>query len=312
MYRIGVDVGGTGIKAGIVDYSGNIIGKGQCRTNIEGGFNNIVNDIANLIKIIVEENGLVLQDIKSVGLGIPGIINKKGEATCVNLNWYNVPLISKLRELISNVEIYAQNDATVAALAEAKYGSMKEFNVGIMLTLGTGVGGGIIINDKVFSGAHGIGSELGHIIIGENFYNCNCGNNGCFETFCSATAIIKYAQKLINEGRRSIILQKANNNINDIDAKIIFDSYRENDDVANETIKRFKNYLAIGIANLIHSFDPEVISIGGGISKADDIILDGLKDLVKKHIIFKDLEVANIVIAKFGNDAGIIGSSVLS
>lgn len=312
MYRIGIDVGGTGIKAGIVNYNGNIIGKGECRTNTESGFDNIVNDIANLVKKIVVENGLIMKDIKSVGLGIPGTINKKGEATCVNINWNNVPLINKLKELLPNIQVYAQNDATVAALAETKYGSMKGTNIGIMLTLGTGVGGGIVINEKVFSGAHGIASEFGHMIIGENFYNCNCGNNGCFETFCSATAIIKYAQKLINEGRKSIILEKANNNINCIDAKIVFDSYRENDEVAIEIINRFKNYLAIGISNLVHSFDPEVISLGGGVSRAHDIILDGLEELVKKHIIFEDVEISDIVIAQFGNDAGIIGSSVLS
>src|SRR5699024_8917028 len=147
---------------------------------------------------------------------------------------------------------------------------------GVMITLGTGVGGGIVIDNKLIVGSNGVGAEIGHTMIASNFYDCNCGNNGCFETFCSATAIIKYTQKLLNEGRESIIMDMCKKNIDNITAKMVFDAYRENDSVAKEIINRFKKYLAIGIGNIVNFIDPAVISIGGGVSNASDIILDVL------------------------------------
>ena len=223
----------------------------------------------------------------------------------------NDPLEKRLKEKFTNTRIVVENDANVAALAEYSYGSMKGYDVGVMLTLGTGVGGGIIINGKAFSGAHGIGSELGHIIIDSNFYDCNCGNNGCFETFCSATAIIKYAQKLISEGNESLILKMAGGDIDKIDAKIVFDAYREKDIVAIETIKRFKEYFIKGIVSIIHFIDPEIISIGGGVSNASDILLDNLEEEIQKRVIYNGNGVAKVVIAEFKNDAGILGASAL-
>lgn len=217
----------------------------------------------------------------------------------------------KLKENFPNAKIVVENDANVAAVAEYKYGSMKGYDIGVMLTLGTGVGGGIIINGKPFSGAHGIGSEIGHIILDSNFYTCNCGNNGCFETFCSATAIIKYAQKLIKEGRETLVLNMAENDIEKINAKMVFDAYKENDEVAVEVVKRFKEYLLKGIISIIHFIDPEIISIGGGVSNASDIILEGLEEEINKRAIYNGNGLAKVVIAEFKNDAGILGASAL-
>ena len=180
-----------------------------------------------------------------------------------------------------------------------------------MLTLGTGVGGGIIINGKPFVGAHGMGSELGHMVIGKNYFDCKCGNNGCFETFCSATAIIKYTQKLLEEGAKSVIRDKCQDCLNAVNAKMVFDAYREQDEVAIQVINRFKHYLAIGIANIINSIDPHVITLGGGVSRAGDILLEGLKEEVRKHILYKKECFADLVIAKLGNDAGMIGAAFL-
>ena len=312
MYYIGVDIGGTGIQAGVVDNNGKILFRKECPTDILGGFEKIIEDINHLIRTMLKENDVCISDIKSIGFGVPGFVSKKGKVTSVNLNWKEEDFISILQAKFPQINVYAENDATVAALAEAKAGSMKGCNVGVMYTLGTGVGGGIIINGKVFSGAHNIGSEIGHVIIDTNYYDCNCGNNGCLETFCSATAIINYAKKLISEGNDSKILQLANNDIDSINAKNVFDAYRLNDDVAIETINRFKLYLAKAIAGMINTLDPEVISIGGGVSKSGDIILDGLDELVKKYVTFKNEEFADIVIATLGADAGIVGSAFLS
>lgn len=309
MYTIGIDVGGTSIKAGLV-YNGEIISRISKETNRLGGGAKLIEDIDDIVSRIISENKIIIEDINTIGIGIPGVVNKKNQVTCVNLGIKNEVLAPKIKERFPSTEVKIENDANVAALAESKYGSMKGYNTGVMLTLGTGIGGGIIINGKPFSGAHGIGSEIGHIIISTNDFDCNCGNNGCFETFCSATAIIKYAQKLVDEGRETLILSNINSR-DDITAKSVFDAYKDGDEVAIEVINRFKEYLAIGIANIINFLDPEVISIGGGISNASDIMLDGLELLVRKHVIFSEEDIANIVIAKFKNDAGILGASAL-
>lgn len=312
MYYIGVDIGGTGVQAGVVAENGQILFRKECPTDVLSGFEKIMEDINQLVRTMLEENGVQILEIKSIGFGVPSFINKKGQVTCVNLGWKEEDFINTLKSKFPETNVYAENDATVAALAEAKAGSMKGCDVGVMYTLGTGVGGGIIINGKVFNGAHNMGSEIGHVIVDTNYFDCNCGNNGCLETFCSATAIIKYAKKLIEEGNDSKILELANNNIENINAKNVFDAYRLNDKVAIETINRFKEYLAKAIAGMINTLDPEVISLGGGVSRAGDIILDGLDELVRKYIIYKNEDFADIVIATLGADAGIVGAAFLS
>lgn len=312
MYYIGVDIGGTGVQAGVVDENGQILFRKECPTDVLSGFEKIMEDINQLVRTMLKENGVQISEIKSIGFGVPSFINKKGQVTCVNLGWKEEDFINTLKSKFPETNVYAENDATVAALAEAKAGSMKGCDVGVMYTLGTGVGGGIIINGKVFNGAHNMGSEIGHVIVDTNYFDCNCGNNGCLETFCSATAIIKYAKKLIEEGNDSKILELANHNIENINAKNVFDAYRLNDKVAIETINRFKEYLAKAIAGMINTLDPEVISLGGGVSRAGDIILDGLDELVRKYIIYKNEDFADIVIATLGADAGIVGAAFLS
>ena len=311
MYFVGVDIGGTGIQAGIVSEGGEILFRKECETDTSSGFNKVMDDINILVRSLLEENEIGIKEIKSIGFGVPSFINNKGLVTCVNLGWYEVEFIQALYQRFPEVEVHAENDATVAALGEAKFGSMKDANIGILYTLGTGVGGGIVINQKVITGSHGMGSELGHAIIGENYYDCNCGNNGCLETFCSATAIIKYAQKLITEGQKSIILDMSNGYIENINAKMVFDAYRENDKVAIETIDRFKLYLGKAMASMVNILDPDTISIGGGVSRASDVILDGLEDIVRKHILYKKEKFADIVCASLGADAGIIGAAFL-
>ncbi|WDC85033.1 ROK family protein [Caloramator sp. mosi_1] len=210
------------------------------------------------------------------------------------------------------IQVFIDNDATVAGLAEYEFGSMKGCKSGILLTLGTGIGGGIVLNGEVYSGAHGVGSEIGHMIIGENFYNCNCGKNGCFETFASSTAIIRYTQKLIKDGNTdTIILQKVDGDLDKINAKIIFDSAKEGDRVAKMAVDRLVKYLVIGIFNIVNFMDPEVIALGGGISNAGEYLLNQVKEEFEKNKFFKTLPAANIVLAQFKNDAGILGAAML-
>lgn len=310
MYKIGIDVGGMSIKAGVV-VNGEITTRAVKETNQSGGLENMIKDIIDLVENLLVESKLVIKDIGSIGIGFPGIVTKEGRVTCVNLGLENSLIVPKLEEYFNGTHVGVGNDANVAALAEYVYGSMKGYNSGVMITLGTGVGGGIVIDGNLIIGANGIGAEIGHTILDTNYYNCNCGNNGCFETFCSATAIIKYAQKLLNENRETIIRDMCENNTENITAKMVFDAYKENDEVAIEIVDRFKKYLAMGIGNIVNFIDPAVISIGGGVSNASEILLDGLSDSVKQYLPFKKAKIGDIVIAKFKNDAGIIGASAL-
>ena len=310
MYKIGIDIGGMSIKAGLV-VNGEIIQRSVKETNQLGGLENIVEDITQIVNKLLHKSELDINDIESIGIGFPGIVTDEGRVTCVNIGLENALIIPQLEERLKGTIVRASNDANVAALAEHVYGSMKGYNSGVMITLGTGIGGGIVIDNKLIVGSNGVGAEIGHTMIANNYYDCNCGNNGCFETFCSATAIIKYAQKLLNENRETIIRDMCKNDINNITAKMVFDAYRENDMVAKEIINRFKKYLAIGIGNIVNFIDPAVISIGGGVSNASDILLDGLSEQVKQHLPFKNTKIGDIVIAKFKNDAGIIGASAL-
>lgn len=312
MYLVGIDIGGTGIQAGLVNKEGEIIFKKECSTDSKSGFDKVMMDIKQLVMGLLEEAKVEMIEIESIGVGIPSFINKKGEVTCVNLGWYNVNIVQTLKHIFPQVPTFVENDATVAAIAESRFGSMKNNDIAVMLTLGTGVGGGIIINGKPFTGAHGMASEIGHVVIGENYFNCNCGNNGCFETFCSATAVINYAKKLLEDNQDSLMYEACEKDLNKMTAKIVFDAYRENDVLAKQVIERFKSYLAIGIAGIINTLDPHIIAIGGGVSRAGDIILDGLNDQIRSHILYKEEDFAPIVIATLGNDAGIIGAAFLN
>ena len=310
MYKIGIDIGGMSIKAGLVD-NGEIIDRLAKETDIQGGLDKLVEDITYLVNELISQNNIIIEQIETIGIGFPGVVTNEGAVTCVNLGLKNALIVPKLKENFKNTTVKVGNDANVAALAEYAYGSMNGYDTGVMITLGTGVGGGIVVNGKLITGANGVGAEIGHMMIASNYYNCNCGNNGCFETFCSATAIIKYTQKLLEENKESIIRNMCENDIDKVTAKMVFDAYKENDDIAVEVIKRFKKYLAMGLGNIVNFIDPGVISIGGGVSNASDILLDGLCEEVKKHLPYKETPIGDIVIAKFKNDAGILGASAL-
>lgn len=309
---IGIDLGGTNIAVGIVNENGDILFEKSCSTKAERSAEEVVDDMANLTLEIIKEFKIDSNEIKAVGVGIPGLANKEGNVLfCVNLGWYDVPLKKMLEERL-NIPVYIDNDATVAALAEYESGAMKGCKSGVMITLGTGVGGGIILDGKVYSGFNGVGSEIGHMVVGENFYNCNCGKNGCLETFTSSTAIIKYTQKLLTESNEaSLIRKEINDNLDKLNAKIIFDCAKQGDKIAVLAVERLVKYLGVGIVNMINFIDPEIIALGGGVSHAGKYLLDLVVEEVNKNKFFKDLPSAKIVLAKLGNNAGIIGAAMV-
>lgn len=306
---IGIDLGGTNIAGGLVSDSGDILKKYSLPTKSERGSEAVIKDIAEVISKL--GNGLEEDKIKGVGIGIPGIADPEtGDViACVNLNWYHEPLSTRLRTMTS-YPIYVDNDATVASVAEFEVAQGGIYKNGVMLTLGTGVGGGIMIDGKVISGHHGIGSELGHMIVGEGLYKCNCGRCGCLETFASSRAIIHYAKLLLKESPNSLMLEYTNNNQDLIDGEIIFKAALNEDSTAIKVVDRMVNYLSIGIMNIVSFIDPEIILIGGGLSNAGEFLINRLNEAVRHLKYYRDVDCAKVELAKLKNDAGIIGAAM--
>lgn len=305
---IGIDLGGTNIAGGLVDDAGQILKSVSTPTLVDRGSDAIIADIAKVIETLKAD----AENVKSIGIGIPGIADPHtGQVlACVNLKWYHVPLKEKLEALVK-IPVFIDNDATVAGVAEFQVSQKGRYKNAVMLTLGTGVGGGIIVGGEVVSGHHGIGSEIGHMIIGDNFYDCNCGRNGCLETFASSTAIIKYSKHLFEMGETSeYILNATNGDLNKINGQIIFDAAKAGDGLANKVVDRLVKYLSRGIINVICMIDPEIIVLGGGISHAGDFLVDKINIALEDLKYFKDSALAKIEIAKLKNDAGIIGAAM--
>jgi len=312
MIYIGVDLGGTNIAVGLVDEEGKILLKGSTPTLVERGPEPIIRDMGKLSLELLEKGGYSLDDVKAIGVGVPGVADsEKGLVYfCTNLGWHNVPLTSILTQVIDK-PVFIENDATVAGLAESVAGVSKGVKNSIFLTLGTGVGGGVIIDGKVYSGSHHVGSELGHMTVNIEGRRCTCGNIGCWEQYSSATALIRMGREAAEANPDCLIATMVGGDLSKIEAKTVIDAAREKDPVAEKVYEKYIFYLAMGIVAIINGFDPEVIALGGGVSKAGDFLLQPLREEIKKWVFYKDLPYARIEIATLGNDAGIIGAAML-
>lgn len=313
MIRIGVDVGGTGIQIGVVDKEYHIIQESSIPTRTDIPFEEQVKHIANCIVSTVQAAGLNEDDIESVGIGIPGIASAKtGEIIkCTNMGWYHVPFRDVFNRYL-NKPVHIDNDANVAALAESVAGISAGTSSSVFITIGTGIGSGIIINGRIWSGAHHIGAELGHVIFDLDGVPCTCGNHGCLERYCSATALIRMAREAVAEQPDSLILRSVNMDPSRIEAKTVFDAARQGDTLAVSVYNRYTDYLAQAIASVVNLLDPEVIVLGGGVSKAGHFLLDPLTQKYKQYIVFNDQPLPPVKIAVLGPEAGIIGAAMLS
>lgn len=310
---VGIDLGGTTVKAGLVDREGRILSQSSIDTKVGRDYRLIIEDMKKQIEKLLCDYGIGIDDIESIGIGAPGLMNYKTGYViyCTNLFWENIPLGVMLQEHFKK-PVYMENDATVAGLAESLFGSTRNVPNSVFITIGTGIGGGIIINNRIYSGSHFAGSEIGHMIVGDNFYRCNCGNNGCLETFASATAMIKYAiHRLEKDKVKSTITDKAGGKLENINAKLIFEAAREDDPLGRETVDRMIRYLSIGIINVCNILDPDIIAIGGGVSKAGDYLINRLKTEVGKMFFTPNIKYGKIVQAQLGNEAGILGAAFL-
>ena len=312
MVYIGIDVGGTGVQVGVVSEQGKILATDSFPTGVGRPYQEMVQDMVRCTKSAVTKAGLTLEDVKSIGLGIPGIADAKTGTVifCTNLGWRDIPLRAEIQKYIDK-PVYIDNDATVAGLAESVAGVSANTDSSVFLTLGTGVGGGIIIHGKVWSGSHGVGSEIGHMILKMGGEPCTCGNHGCVERYCSATAIIRMAREAVKEHPESAILTGAKGDPASINAKIVFDAAKAGDPVGMQVFREYVSYLAQAISNIIQFLDPEVIALGGGVSKAGDFLLNAVREEVPHYLLYKNIPAARIELAKLGADAGIIGAAML-
>lgn len=312
MVRIGIDVGGTGIQTGVVNDKMEIIAKDSIPTDISIPFEEQVSHIAASIVKAVNKAGLTEEDIVSIGVGIPGIADRHtGEIIkCTNMGWNHVPFRAVLQSILDK-PVFIDNDANVAALAESVSGVSAGTESSVFITIGTGIGSGIILNGRIWNGYHGIGGELGHVTFCSGGVPCTCGNHGCLERYCSATAIIRMAREAVGNNPESLILKKANGDPSRIEARTVLDSAREKDPVAVKVYNEYISYLAQAIGGVVNLIDPQVIVLGGGVSKAGDFLLTPLREQFPKYVLFRDQPLPEIKIAVLGSDAGIIGAAML-
>ena len=317
MYRIGIDLGGTNIAAGLVNEKYEIVRKDSVPTNAHRDPAEIVDDIAMLCKRICAEQGIALSDVDAIGIASPGIANHDDGVVeyANNLPFRKFPICAMLRERTGVESVHVENDANAAAWGEAVAGAARGAKNSVMITLGTGVGGGIIIDGKVFSGFNFAGGELGHTVIEQGGAQCSCGRKGCWEAYSSATALIRMTREKMEEckaaGRKTLLEDLAAQK-GKVSGKTAFDAMRAGDEAGKEVVDKYLAYLATGLSNMINIFQPEVISLGGGVSNERDNLLNPLIPLVRGEQYGGELvPLTKICVAELGNDAGIIGAAFL-
>ena len=309
MYCVGIDIGGMSVKVGVVDRDGNILRKGKVVTDVAGGSHKIVADIAGLVRELADPKD---RDFVGIGIGCPGAINSATGTVdrAYNLNWENVQLAELLARHI-NKPIKVSNDANVAALGETTFGVGRIYSNTIFLTLGTGVGGGIIIDNKLYEGNESKGAELGHMVLVVDGEPCTCGRNGCMEAYCSATALIRETKAAMQRDKKSLMWEYSKT-LDEVNGKTAFECSKQGDKTANEVVDNYIKYLGEGMLNFANVFRPQAIILGGGVCAQGDYLIDKLKVYCKtRNYGFKGTPRFDILAAQLGNDAGIIGAASL-
>ena len=310
-FCIGVDIGGTNIKAGLVDLKQRkILIKDSVKTNAPRPCADISRDIVNLCTVLCEKIGAKLSDARWIGVATPGIVKDGVVVSASNLGWSYAPLADIIADM-TGVRTYVANDANVAAYAEAVWGAGEGRSSVVAVTLGTGVGGGIVTDGEILEGKNGFAAELGHFIIELDGRECGCGKKGCLESYCSATALVKDTKLAMTENADSLMWDMCGGDIEKVSGATAFRAAERGDKTAKEVVDKYIGYLAVGVSNLINILQPDILCIGGGISGEGDNLLVPLKALVEKLSFGKEYNPTEVVIAEFKNDAGIIGSALL-
>ncbi len=312
MYTVGIDLGGTNIAAGVVDGDCKIIAKASIPTKCPRPAEEIMDDMINVTQMVLDKAGLKMSDLSWIGVGAPGTINRDTGVVeySNNIRFDNVPM----REYIgkkTGCKVYMANDADAAAYGEFVAGAAKGCNNAVAVTLGTGVGGGIVIDGKLYSGSNFAGAELGHTVIEVDGRPCTCGRKGCFEAYASATALANLTREEMERNPDTIMWQIAGS-LDKVGGKTAFDAMRKGDEAGKKVVDLYIKYLACGITNIVNIFQPDVLCISGGISKEGETLTAPLRKLVEEERYSKNsAKQTEIVTATLGNDAGIIGAAML-
>ena len=309
MYYAGIDLGGTNIAAGIVDESGKMIDSMSVPTNAGRDFRDIVKDMAELVKKLADKTGIPISDIEAAGIGCPGSIDSE-RGICEysnNLNMCHADVAGEFRKNL-DIPVYIENDANAAALGEYEMNAKgsKSF---VFITLGTGIGGGVIINGEIFKGFNGVGAELGHTVINVGGERCTCGRKGCWEAYASVTALIRQTKAAMEQHKDSLMHSIAEKE-GKVSGLTSFLAAKQGDEAAMEVVSQYFEYIAEGVTNLVNIFQPEILAIGGSISKEREYLLKPVKAFVEKNDFNRYMPKAKIEIAKLFGDAGIIGAAI--
>lgn len=314
-YAIGVDLGGTNIKVGLVDADHHIIDSVSCKTNLPRPREEVEQAIAGLCEELCRKAGLSLsEDISSVGIGTPGSVNSEAGIVEFNANFnYRNWLLVQAMEALLPCRVYIENDANAAAYGEYIAGAARGAKYAVAITLGTGIGGGIIIDGKIYSGFNSAGAELGHTVIEKGGRPCMCGRRGCWERYASARALTEDTRAAMRQNPDNMMWQIASGDLDRVNAKTAFDAMRAGDALGKQLVDDYIGYVACGLTNVINVFQPEIICIGGGVSKEGESLLEHIRVIVDQEDYARDGEKrTKIVIAQLRNDAGIIGAAGLA
>ncbi|MDE7399703.1 MAG: ROK family glucokinase [Oscillospiraceae bacterium] len=312
MYNIGIDLGGTNIKVGLVNENYEIVEKASTPTNLPRSAEEIVKSMVDTMWKVLNAAKVTIGEVNSIGIGTPGVANRNSGVVLYscNLDFKNVNLRELFKKYLDK-PLYVENDANSAAFGEVLAGAGQGYKDVIVVTLGTGVGGGIIIDGKIYTGFNFCGAELGHNVLVYNGRQCGCGRKGCFEAYSSATALINMTRESMEEHKDSKMWEIAGS-LENVDGKTAFDGMRADDAAAKDVVNMYIDYLGCGLTNIINTFQPEVLLIGGGICKEGENLTNPLNEYIKREAYCVDAErTTKLDICKLGNDAGIIGAAFL-
>lgn len=311
-YYVGIDLGGTNIKAGIVDEKGELVNRLSIKTNANRPMEDIIHDMGTLVLDVIKDKNLQLSDIECVGIGSPGTPDNEAGLLVYanNLPFVNAPMRALIREVV-DLPVYIDNDANCAGMAEAYAGAGKGAKNSVTITLGTGIGAGVIVNGRIYSGFNQAGSEFGHTVIVSNGVPCKCGRKGCFEQYGSASALGRMTKEAADAHPESMLTEIIEEQ-GKINAKAAFIGLKRGDEVAKQVVEDYTDYLSDGLANVINAFMPEVLIIGGGVCNEGDPLLIPLQEkTMSKPYFGPGVAKTTIKLAQMGNDAGIVGAALM-
>lgn len=312
-YYVGIDLGGTNIKAGIVDSEGKMLNKKSIKTNADRPMEEIITDMGKLAVDVISDAGLANDQVKAIGIGSPGTPdNEAGVLVYSNNLPFNMAPMREIIKKVVDLPVYIDNDANCAGMAEAVAGAAKGAKDSVTITLGTGIGAGVIINGRIYSGFNQAGSEFGHTVLVSGGQQCSCGRKGCFEAYGSASALVRMTKEAA-EANPDSKLNEVIEEEGKVNAKVAFVAMRRDDKVAAEVVDTYIDYLADGLANAINTFMPEVLVIGGGVCGEGDPLLVPLREKTLSRPYFgPGVKKTRIELAQMGNDAGIVGAAMMA